>query len=89
MPASHVQHDDVQVPATLKQIQQLWKKDPFFERLMARLQGVAEATFGEGAAPQNMQFFSNVVAADADLRALFHARDAGERGDALGRARSG
>ena len=58
VPASHVQYDDVQVPATLKQIQQLWKKDPFFERLMARLQGVAEATFGEGAAPQNMQFFS-------------------------------
>ena len=39
-PASHVQHDDVQVPATLKQIQQLYKKDPFFERLMARLQAL-------------------------------------------------
>ena len=52
VPATHVQYDDVQVPATLKQIQQLWKKDPFFARLMARMQGVAEATFGEGAAPQ-------------------------------------
>ena len=51
-------YDDAEHPSTLKQIQQLWRHDAFFGRLMQRLQVTAEAALGEGASPQNMQFFN-------------------------------
>ena len=46
------QYDDVSRPATLKQMQQLWKHDAFFARLMERLRPIAEAALGEKCIPQ-------------------------------------
>ena len=51
-------HDDVAVPATLKQLQQIFTFDDYFGRLMAELSEAAADALGENVRAQNMQYFN-------------------------------
>ena len=61
MPATEVYYDDPSNPSTLKQLQMMWKHDPWYEDLMApegKLETLAAICLGEAVRPVNMQYFN-------------------------------
>lgn len=61
MPDTEVYYDDRNDPGTLKQLQNLGKRDPFFAGLLApdsKLSRLAEICLGEAARPVNLQYFN-------------------------------
>jgi phytanoyl-CoA hydroxylase len=61
MPAGEVYYDDKDDLSTLKQLQMMWKYDPFFGGLMeagSKLSTLAEICLGETPKPVNMQYFN-------------------------------
>lgn len=60
MPNTEVYYEDPDDPASLKQLQQIWKHDDWFGRQMTEgtLHTLAEITLGESVRPVNMQYFN-------------------------------
>lgn len=60
LPAQHVFYEDKNDRGTLKQIQQLFTYDPFFERMMfgSRFEQTAEMLLGGPVVGKNMQYFN-------------------------------
>jgi len=60
LPKEHVFYEDKECPETLKQIQQLYTYDPYFESLMigSRFEALAKCVLQDEVVPKNMQYFN-------------------------------
>ena len=66
MPETEVYYDDKNDPSTLKQMQNMEKRDAFFGSLMnpqSKLTTLAETCLGEAVTPKNLQYFNKSPAA--------------------------
>ena len=60
MPSTEAYYEDKDDPSTLKQIQNLWKHDDYFESMMneGALPTLARIVLGEAVRPVNLQYFN-------------------------------